>query len=365
MPRSIPPTVRILGLNQSVHSLERSNRKLAAAVPAFWAAVPVPPAAAEGEVVVGSSDCKGVAIRGAAVTPTMAEPPLKCGPKPGRKRMALVGTVYTVDRTVRTPEAVLEALFAEPGAPREKSAPARPKPCFKRLRTSLERDAAGSSQPAYEEIFSWIAHEVRARNPGGQKPVLFLKDGQESLWKAGLTHLPEDEFSIIEILDLLHACGYLWEAAHLFHPAGSTKAVAFVKCRVHRMLKGEINAVVRGLRGAGQRAKLGGKRAATLERICGYFENNSHRMAYHEYLAAGYPIASGVIEGACRHVVKDRMERSGMRWVLAGAHSMLGLRSIHASGLWEDFMRSRITAECKRLYPHAANDADSELPMVA
>jgi hypothetical protein len=88
-------------------------------------------------------------------------------------------------------------------------------------------------------------------------------------------------------------------------------------------------------------------------------------MAYHEYLAAGYPIASGVIEGACRHVVKDRMERSGMRWVLQGAHAMLGLRSIQASGLWEDFMRFRITAECKRLYPHAANDADSELAMVA
>ena len=210
MPRSIPPTVRILGLSQSVHSLERSNRQLATAVPAFWAAQPVPPAAAEGEVVVGSSDGKGVAIRGAALTPTMAEPLRKCGPKPGRKKMALVGAVYTVDRHVRTPKAVLEALFAEPGAPREKSTPARPKPCGKRLRTSLERDAAGRSKPAHQEIFSWIAQEVRARNPGGQKPVLFLNDGQESLWKAGLTHLPEDELSIIECLDLLHVCGYVW-----------------------------------------------------------------------------------------------------------------------------------------------------------
>jgi hypothetical protein len=356
---------RILGLSQSVHSLERSNRRLSEAVAPFWAAQPVPPAAAEGELVVAGSDGKGVSIRGAKPTPTMAEPPLKCGPKPGRKRMALVGTVYTVDRYVRTPETVLEALFAEPGAPREKPAPARPKPCGKRLRTSLKRDAAGRSQPAYEEIFSWIAHEVRARNPGGQKPVLFLNDGQESLWKAGLIHLPEDEFSIIEILDLLHVCGYVWEAAHLFHPSGSAKAVVFVKRHVGRILQGEVNAVVRELRDAGEQAKLPGKRAESLERICGYFENHSHRMAYHEYLAAGYPIASGVIEGACRHVVKDRMERSGMRWVLQGAHAMLGLRSIQASGLWEDFMRFRITAECKRLYPHAANDADSELAMVA
>jgi len=84
---------RILGLSQSVRSLERSNRQLAAAVPAFWAAQPVPSAAAEREVVVGSCDGKGVLIRGAAVTPAMAEPPLKCGPKPGRNRMALVGTL--------------------------------------------------------------------------------------------------------------------------------------------------------------------------------------------------------------------------------------------------------------------------------
>jgi hypothetical protein len=88
-------------------------------------------------------------------------------------------------------------------------------------------------------------------------------------------------------------------------------------------------------------------------------------MAYHAYLAAGYPIASGVIEGACRHVVKDRMERSGMRWVLPGAHAMLGLRCIHLSGLWEEFMRFHIDRDRRRLYPHAANDAHMQLPLVA
>ncbi len=84
-------------------------------------------------------------------------------------------------------------------------------------------------------------------------------------------------------------------------------------------------------------------------------------MAYNEYLAAGYPIASEVIEGACRHVVKDRMERSGMRWILDGAHAMLGLRCIHLSGAWDEFMRFRIKRECERLYPgHSANDDTHE-----
>ena len=80
-------------------------------------------------------------------------------------------------------------------------------------------------------------------------------------------------------------------------------------------------------------------------------------MQYHEYLAAGYPIASGVIEGACRNIIVDRMEHSGMRWVMDGAHAMLGLRCIKLSGLWDEFTEFRVNRECDRLYPsHAAND---------
>lgn len=356
---------RILGFNQSVHSLERRNRELAEEVTAFWEALAVPPADQEGTLTVCSADGKGVPIRGAPKTPLMADPPSKAGPKPGRKKIALVGSVYTVDPFIRTPEAVLQALFRTPGE-RAKPPDVRPPPCFKRLRASLIRDAEGTGEPSFDEVFGWMAREVRTRNPEGQKPIILLMDGQESLWDRGLIHLPEDRFQVTEILDLLHVCGYVWEAAHLFHPAGSAKALDFVRRRVRRILQGEVNAVIRALRRQGAGAKLRGKRAESLERICGYFLANSHRMAYHEYLAAGYPIASGVIEGACRHVVKDRMERSGMRWVLKGAHAMLGLRSIHLSGLWDEFMGFHIDRECQRLYPdRAANDADMAPSLVA
>ena len=356
---------RILGFQQSVHSLERSNRKLAEDVTAFWEALPVPPAAEEGAVMVCSADGKGVPIRGQPKAPVMTAPPLKTGPKPGRKKVSLVGSVYTVDPFVRTPEAVLEALFQSPG---ERTEPTRdrPPPCFKRVRASLIRDAADTSKPSADEIFGWIAHEVSTRDPLGQRPLILLMDGQDSLWNSGLSHLPEEQFRITEILDLLHACGYAWDAAHLFHATGSTQALNYVRGLLLQILQGQVNAVVRALRRQGARAKLRGKRAETLGRICGYFETHSHRMAYDEYLAAGYPIASGVIEGACRHVVKDRMERSGMRWVLNGAHAMLGLRSIHLSGLWEEFMRFHIDRECQRLYPNrAANDDQMAPPLVA
>ena len=88
--------------------------------------------------------------------------------------------------------------------------------------------------------------------------------------------------------------------------------------------------------------KLRKRKREELETICGYFENNQSRMNYQAYLAEGYPIASGIIEGACRNLAKDRMVRSGMRWVVDGAHAMLGLRSVFLCGLWDRFIQFHV-----------------------
>lgn len=97
---------------------------------------------------------------------------------------------------------------------------------------------------------------------------------------------------------------------------------------------------------------LSGKSLADLQRICGYLEKNADRMKYDEYLSRGYPIASGVIEGACRHLVKDRMERSGMRWTLEGARSMLNLRAVFQSDHWSTFLKKNIDSQVQRVHPH-------------
>jgi hypothetical protein len=103
---------------------------------------------------------------------------------------------------------------------------------------------------------------------------------------------------------------------------------------------------------AGKR-KLKGQALKEIEDVSRYFENNRERMRYDEYLEAGYPIATGVIEGACRHVVKDRMERSGMRWALDGAEPMLNVRCVFASAYWDDFQQKRMKTEQDRIHPHA------------
>lgn len=354
---------KMLGFEQSVHSLERTDRKLSEAVAAFWEAQPVPPAEQEGGLLVCTADSKGVPMRRGAPQARIEGARPSKGVRPGGKKMALLGSVYTVEAHLRTPQEVLEALFHPPGTD-SKPVPRRPQPCFKRVRAGLLRDAAESTQPQLQAIFGWMAQEVARRDPQGTKPLVLVMDGEETLWKAGLKHLPESRFEVTEVLDLLHASSYLWQAASLFHPPDSPQSLPWVKQQLGLLLEGKVNTVIEALRRQG--TVLSAQRQQALEGICGYFEHHAHRMAYDEYLAAGYPIASGVIEGACRCVVNDRMERSGMRWVLEGAHAMLGLRSISLSGLWEEFMAFRIAQESERLYPHrAANDPDMNFACAA
>ena len=355
---------KILGLRQSVNSLERTNRKMSEDVEAFWAQETAPAAEEEGALMVIQADGKGVVMR--AQTNPQDKPSVPV-PHPrkkkskqdegGKKKMALVGAAYTVDPFIRKPEQVLEALFRDTKN-KEQSTP-RPKPLAKHVRASLLRDGNGTMRPSYEEIFGWLAQEVKLRNPDGEKPTPCVMDGQEALWAALPKYFPN--LKLIPILDILHVCSYVWDATHLFCKKGTPEAVSFAKDRIGRLLKGEVDGVIRGLRWKGTHEKLTQKELAELERVCGYFENNRHRMAYDEYLAAGYPIASGVIEGACRNVIVDRMEHSGMRWVLDGAQAMLGMRCIKLSGAWDEFTRFRIKRECERLYPgYAANDELAE-----
>jgi hypothetical protein len=119
-----------------------------------------------------------------------------------------------------------------------------------------------------------------------------------------------------------------------------------------RVLRGEAAGVIRGLREMATKRRVTGAKKKTITTVTGYLQANLERMRYDEYLAAGYPIATGVIEGACRHLVKDRMERAGMYWTVPGAQAMLDVRSIYVSGLWEDYQQYRIDQKLGRLYPH-------------
>lgn len=333
---------RILRLKQSVGSLEHMNQEMAEEVTNFMLTQPLPEE--EGEIVVASADQKGIVMRRQADDPAPKAHRTK-GDKASQKRMATVAAVYTVDRYRRTPEEVVAALFRDAPEPSRD----RPKPQHKEVWASLPRDEVPGS--GIESAYAWMIGELflRGRAKDKDKPLVFLADGQEALWEALAEWLPE---RAVGILDLLHVTPRLWKAAHVFHPEKSQEAEDFVRDRVLRVLQGKAAGVIRGLREMATKHGLVGAKKKTMATVCGYLEANLERMHYDEYLRAGYPIASGVIEGACRHLVKDRMERAGMHWTIPGAQAMLDVRSIYVSGLWNKYQEYRIVRETERLYPH-------------
>lgn len=333
--------LKILGLKQAVDSLEHMNQQMAVEAPTFLLNRPLPDTA--GDILVTSADGKGIVMRRTADDPA-PKAHLTKGDKASQKRMATVGTVYTVDRYVRTPQQVVAALFRdEPERSRD-----RPKPQHKHVWASLAVDEEPGS--GMEQVFAWLVGEVAQRNPDLAKPMVYLSDGQESLWDARADWLPEH--NSVDILDLLHVTPRLWQAAHVFHKEKSDAAEQFVRHQLLRVLQGKTAGVLRRLRALGRAQGLTAAKKKTLRTVCAYLRKNQHRMRYDEYLAAGYPIASGAIEGACRHLVKDRMERAGMHWTVPGAQAMLNVRSVYCSDAWDEYQAYRIERELKDLYPH-------------
>jgi len=334
---------RVLGIGQSVRSLEQMNVSMAQGVEAFRSAQPKPSTTDEGSILVLTADGKGVPMRREAPGDRAAvRGRRKKGEKANQKRMACVGAVYTIDPFVRTAEDVVDELR------RDHRREDRPPPRHKQLRAELTREIDGEEVNGKDRIFSWFAEQVKTRNPRGRKPVVCVMDGERALWRKLLALVS----GVVCILDLFHVLERLWQAAHCFHPEGSEGAQAFVTDRLLRLLRGEAGYVIGGLKQMATKQKLRGSRAGQLRAVIGYLERNRRFMRYDAYLAAGYPIGSGVAEGACRHLVKDRMELTGMHWRVPGAQAMLDLRAVHLNDEWDAFQQHRIEHEHRRLYPY-------------
>src|SRR4051794_38096550 len=313
----------ILGLEITVRASEDLNREQASDVVVFQDRLPVPDPAEEGPLLVVTADCKGVPLVRKALPPDeatdtplpkLANPRRGKGEKANKKKMAAVGAVYTIEPFVRTADDVIDEVM------RKEAGARRPRPQNKRVRAELLVGKVA--------LFVWLADEVIRRNPQGSKPVIFLSDGERALHDRQGEYLPEDT---VCILDLFHVMERLWKVAWCFFEEGTQKHEAhrWVEGRLERLLEGRVGAVIRGLRYQATRRALKGQRRKTVEEAADYFEWNRGRMKYDEYLAAGYPIGSGVAEGACRHLVKDRMERTGMRRLPSGAQAMLDLRATY------------------------------------
>ena len=358
-----------LGTTVSVRTAEGLNRKMAEYSEGYRLSQGTPPPEDDEEILVVTADGKGVPMRRPleqrlreekeAVKETEAEAPAEAAVpdqtsadeaperQKGKKQMAYVGSLYSISPFVRTAEDVVDEVR------RRKRSPERPRPVQKHLWARMTTIREGEAWPAAPMLFLEMAVACHERDPERQKPLVCLMDGERQLWK-----MQAEWFGrAVGILDLYHALKRLWDVAHCLHAEKSPEASEFVTHHLRMLLEGKVGYVLRNFRPLVKPGGLRGKKKETVESAITYYENNRDHMRYDEYLSAGYPIASGVIEGACHHFVKDRMEGAGMRWEIEGAQSMLSLRALYLNDQWDDFIAYRIVQEQAFLYGEAPQPA--------
>lgn len=310
-----------------------------------------------GSLLVISADGKGVVMRhddlreatrrAAATRSHKRQTRLSSGEKPHSKRMATVATVYTVDRHERGPEQIVPAEH-----PVQPSQEPRPRPQDKRVWASLEREPEQVLREAFEE--------AQRRDPHHHKPWVGLVDGNKPQLEAIKALATEFAVKVVIVLDLIHVLEYLWRAVRAFYEAESSEAEGWVRARVLEILQGRSGHVA-GLLLTWMKVKpLTAEAREALKDCAHYLINYGEYLHYDEYLAAGFPIATGVIEGACRHLIKDRMDVTGARWSLAGAEAVLKLRSLRSSGDFDAYWEFHQVKELER--NHASRYANGCIP---
>lgn len=311
----------LLGQTCSTRILAEDIQEDAQQVQAYYAQAAAPVPDQEASILVVQADGKGVPM--IQETPTPPKVRLGKGEKTTRKKEALVTSVYTLAPQVRTPEEVLGSLFHQ-----TQKTPAlvqkRSKPHNKRLWATLE---------GKEAALQWTAKFVAQQEGPHIRHRVALTDGSEALQTRTQAQFPD----FVLILDLIHADEYLWKVANVLLGETAPQRTEWVSSRTLQILSGQTHSVIAEFREQAQQPTCKAEQQKTLLQVAAYYERNLPFMRYDFYLAQGWPIATGVIEGACRHLVKDRCELSGMRWSQPGAQALLRLRCVAENGQWEDF----------------------------
>jgi hypothetical protein len=298
-----------------------------------------------GALLVLSVDSKGVVMHTQDLRPETRQAArrrrqkmskrLSVGEKRQAKRMATVAAVYTSAPCVRGPEHVVRELNGVQAVEAR-----RPACQDKRVWASLEQEPS--------QVIAQVFAEARHRDPDGQKRWVVVVDGNKTQMKLIQEQAREAGVEVTVVLDIIHVIEYLWKAAYALHGDGSAQVQAWVSQRLLRVLEGKSASVAGGIRRAATRRALRGHRRKQADKSADYLLRYGPYLRYDTYLAQGLPIASGVIEGACRHLVKDRMELTGARWRLASAEAVLKVRSLRSSGDFAQYWDFHQTCELTR-----------------
>ncbi len=165
------------------------------------------------------------------------------------------------------------------------------------------------------------------------------------------------------LIDFVHVIEYLWKAAWSFHPEVDPAAEAWVRKHAATILDGNAARVAVTIRRAATNASLDRAQRAGADTCAKYLANKRAHLDYPTALNAGWPIATGVIEGACRHLVKDRMDLTGARWGLDGAETILKLRALRTNNDFDDYWTYHLAQELQRV--HLSRYTQNTIPPAA
>jgi hypothetical protein len=309
-----------------------------------------------GPILVITADGKGVVMheqdlreptRKAAQKrkPHMETRPSK-GEKKNAKRMATVAAVYTTDTFPRTPQ---DLLPGNNKPDKEKS----PRPEQKRVWASLEK----SAEQVIESAFSEASH----RDPKQEKHWVALVDGENQQLKILKRMANKQGVDLTIIVDIIHVIEYLWKAGRAFHPKSGPELEKWVQYRILKILEGKAGLMAGGMRRSATVKKLTEKQREPVETCATYLKNKAPYLKYDRYLDLGFPIATGVIEGACRHLVKDRMDITGAKWRLTSAEAVLRLRALRSSNDFDEYWTFHESCEYKRNHQNLYQDGEVPL----
>jgi hypothetical protein len=327
---------RILGLCISKQALETAVQEDAADVEAFYEQKAAPPSADEGSILVIQADGKGVPM----VRSESADRPARRGKgqKRTEKKESVVTAIYSIEPYPRTPQQMADALLRD--LEQTSTQPPRPTPVGKEVRATMKgKDFA----------LARLARRVDRRQGEHVQHRVALTDGAEALQDRVLSTFPDFEL----VLDIIHGLEYLWDAANALLGETHADRTGWVKEQLLSILSGKTETVIQTLENLAQDPATPVTQSQVLNTTIGYYRRNLPHMCYDRYLTQGWPISTGVVEGACGHLVKDRMEQSGMRWTPVGAQAILELRAARVNDDWDAYRLFHRQRQHERLYAAA------------
>jgi len=309
------------------------------------------------DALVLSCDGKGVVMRSGALRPQTKKQAessehklrtrLSRGEKRNRKRMAEVAAVYEITPEVRAPADILPATDEE-----REDARAGPEAKSKWVCASVTDDAA--------TVITRMFDEAERRDPDHQRSWVVLVDGNNHQIDRVKKEAKKRDIKLTMLVDYVHVLGYLWAAAWCFFKEGDPAAERWVQEKARAVLEGNASTVAAAIRRKATRLGLEAKQRENADTAADYLLAKRAYLDYPTALVNGWPIATGVIEGTCRHLVKDRMDITGARWGLQGAEAVLRLRALKSNKDFDAYWRFHLTRERNRV--HEARYAGGLIP---